>query len=116
MYSTEHGFSIVNKEKGLVRRDGVTGLANCSYGVHQAQNKFDGREFKGIKFRLATRLLNSRHMASIFMQVPGLGDKEMHPDRSLAGVEILKIEGLAADGSVGLESTTLLCSRTMLCP
>ena len=46
-------------------------------------------------------------MTPIFMQVSGLVNEEMPPDKLPSGVEIIPIGDLAADGSVGLESTTV---------
>ena len=51
MYSTEQYFVVTNKEKGFVLKDNVNGPLNSSYGVHRVQTKFDGKEFKAIKFR-----------------------------------------------------------------
>ena len=107
MYSTEQGFVVTNEEKGLVLKDNVNGPLNSSYGVHFVQTKLDGKEFKGIKFRYTTGLISSGHMTPIFMQVSGLVNEEMPPDKLPSGVEIIPIGDLAADGSVGLESTTV---------
>ena len=68
MYSTEQGVVVINKENGLVLKDDVNGPLNSSYGVHRVQTKFDGKEFKGIRFRYTTGLISSGHMAPIFMQ------------------------------------------------
>ena len=115
MYFTEQGFVVIKKEKGLVLKYNVNEPLNSSYDVHRAQTKFDGKEYKGIKFRSTAGLISSGHRAPIFMQVPGLSDKEMPPDKLPTGVEIITIGGLAAAGSVSLESTTVgylaLCSK-----
>ena len=71
----------VNTEKELVLKDNVHGLLNSSYIVRQAQTKVGGKEFKGIRFRYTTELINRVHMATNFMQVLGLSDKEMPPDK-----------------------------------
>jgi hypothetical protein len=102
IYSTQNGFSLI-EEKGLLLKEHL----DSSYGVHRAQNEFDGKEFKGVKFKYTNGLVNSGHMAPIFMQVPGLTDEEMPTEKSPTGVEIIEVDGMAADGSVNLNSTSV---------
>ena len=101
MYSSQHGFSM--EEKGLVLKDHL----NSSYGSHRAQTSFDGKKFSGIKFKFTNGLVDSGHMAPIFMQIPGLSNEEMPPEKSKTGVEIIEVEGMAADGRVNLNSSSV---------
>ena len=87
----------------------VNGPTNMSYSIHKAQNKFDGKEFKGVKFRYTNGLLNSDHMAPIWIQVPGLTDKEIPPDKCESGIVVLKIKDLSSDGNVNLDSMSVWC-------
>jgi hypothetical protein len=112
MYSTKQGFLVVNTEKVLGLKVNVNGPLNSSYGVHQTQTKFNGKQFKGIKFRYTTESINSGHMASIFMQVPGLSDEEIPPDKLPRDVKLILIGDLAVDGSVSLTFKTV-CYATI---
>ena len=67
----------------------------------------DGKDFRGIKFRYTNGLVNSGHMAPIFMQVSELSDEEMPREKSPRGVETIEVKGLVGDGSVNLESTSI---------
>jgi hypothetical protein len=50
--------------------------------------------------------VGSIHMAPVFIQVPGLSNKEMPPEKLPSGVEILKVQGMAGDSGINLDSTS----------
>jgi hypothetical protein len=92
-YSREVGFC-VEKEKGLVLKDNVNGPANRSYSVHTPASEASTKKFDGVKARYTTLLADSGHMGRIWIQFPGLSEKELPPDKVPKGFIIMEVEGL----------------------
>ena len=46
-------------------------------------------------------------MAPVFVQVPGLSDEDIPPDKCKRGVVVLEVKSLSANGGINLNSTSV---------